>query len=116
MSFCVEFHPPGLPGTGQKVFGGGWWWVGGGSKVSLVFCFGPNLGLDLDQAEQKTVRLYSVHICATLYKETAGIQFSCIVYKHSTAALLPLSIQLLLPGWPGRGQLTPGLQQVGNGP
>ena len=48
MSFHFEFHPPGLPGTGQKVFGGGggWWWP----KVSLVFCFGPNL--DLDQAEQ----------------------------------------------------------------
>ena len=47
MSFHVEFHHPGLPGTGE------WWWVGG-STVSLVFCFGPNLGsdLDLDQAEQ----------------------------------------------------------------
>ena len=53
MSFHVEFHPPGLPGAGHKVFGGGggggWW-----SKVNLVFCFGPTLGLglDLDQAEQ----------------------------------------------------------------
>ena len=28
MSFHVESHPPGLPGTGQKVCGG-WWWVGG---------------------------------------------------------------------------------------
>ena len=41
MSFHVEFHPPGLPGTGQKVFGGGGWVGGGWSKVSLVFCFGP---------------------------------------------------------------------------
>ena len=29
MSFHVEFHPPGLPGTGQKVCGGGWVVVGG---------------------------------------------------------------------------------------
>ena len=29
MSFHVEFHPPVLPRTGQKVCGGGgwWWWV-----------------------------------------------------------------------------------------
>ena len=26
MSFHVEFHPSGLPRTGQKVCGGGWWW------------------------------------------------------------------------------------------
>ena len=26
-SFDVEFHPPRLPGTGQKVCGGGWWVV-----------------------------------------------------------------------------------------
>ena len=28
LSFHVEFHPPGMPGTGQKVCvggGGGWW-------------------------------------------------------------------------------------------
>ena len=30
MSFHVEFHPPGLPGTGQKVCGGGGGWVAGG--------------------------------------------------------------------------------------
>ena len=29
MSFHVEFHPPGLPGTGQKVCGGRGWWVAG---------------------------------------------------------------------------------------
>ena len=29
MSFHDEFHPPGLPGTGQKVCGGGVGWVGG---------------------------------------------------------------------------------------
>ena len=51
MSFNVEFHLPGLPGSALKVFGG-WWVGGGGSKVSLVFRFGPDLGLDLDQAEQ----------------------------------------------------------------
>ena len=32
MSFHVEFHLPGLPGSALKVFGGGWvvggWWVG----------------------------------------------------------------------------------------
>ena len=35
----VEFHPPGLPGTGQKVCGGG----GGGGwvlRLILVFSFG----------------------------------------------------------------------------
>ena len=47
MSFHVEFHPPGMPGTGQKVCvvggggggGGGWWWFD--SKFSVSF--GPNL-------------------------------------------------------------------------
>ena len=45
MSFHVEFHPHGLPGTGQKVCGGGGggWWV---LKPILVFSF------SLSQAEQ----------------------------------------------------------------
>ena len=51
----LNFHLPVLPGSALKVFGGGGggWWVGG-SKVSLAFRFGPDLGLDLDldQAEQ----------------------------------------------------------------
>ena len=44
MSFHVEFHLPGLPGSPLKVFGGGggWWVVVGGSKATLVFSFGPN--------------------------------------------------------------------------
>ena len=45
MSFHVEFHPPGLPGTGQKVCGGGGGWVVV-CKPILVFSFG--------QAEQKS--------------------------------------------------------------
>ena len=36
-----------------------------------------------------------------LYKQTDGNQFSCNVYRHSTAKLLPLWKQLLLPGWHG---------------
>ena len=45
MSFHVEFHLPGMPGSALKVFGGGWWVVGGGwvLKVILVLSFGPNL-------------------------------------------------------------------------
>ena len=39
----------------KKFSVGGGWEVGGGSKVSLVFCFGPNL--DLDQAEQLVTAL-----------------------------------------------------------
>ena len=35
MSFHVEFHPPGLPGTGQKVCGG--WVVVGGGGVEINF-------------------------------------------------------------------------------
>ena len=42
---------------------------------------------------------YTVYICTTLYKQTAGNQFSCNVYTHSTAKLIPLWKQLLLPGW-----------------
>ena len=45
MSFHVEFHPPELPGTGQRVCGGGSvgeWWV---LRPILVFSLG--------QAEQK---------------------------------------------------------------
>jgi hypothetical protein len=49
----------------------------------------------------------------TVYKQTAGNQFSCIVYTHSTAKLLPLVETAspprldLSPGGPERGQLTP---------
>ena len=50
MSFHVEFHPPGLPETGQKVCvgGGGWWWlvVGGGGwwfEGKFSVSFGPKL-------------------------------------------------------------------------
>jgi hypothetical protein len=71
--------------------------------------------LGLGQAN-KPVRLYSVHTvqCTmyTLYKPTAGNQFSCIVYTYSTAKLLshmeaasPPRLDLS-PGGPGRGQLT----------
>ena len=45
LSFYVKFYHPGLPGSAFKVFGGGGWVVVvGGSKVSLVFRFGPALG------------------------------------------------------------------------
>ena len=44
MSFYFEFHPPGLPGTGQKVYGG--WWVVVVLKPILVFSLG------LGQVEQ----------------------------------------------------------------
>ena len=41
MSFHVEFHLPGLPGSALKFsVGGGGWWV---LKVILVFSFSPNL-------------------------------------------------------------------------
>ena len=43
MIFYVEFHPPWLPGTGQKVFGGGGWVSGLCKPISV---------LGLDQAEQ----------------------------------------------------------------
>ena len=51
--------------------------------------------------------------CTTLYKRTAGNQFSCNVYTHSTAKLFPLVETAspprldLSPGGPERGQLTP---------
>ena len=45
MSFHVEFHPSGLPRTGQKVCGVGWVGGGGCLNVNLVFYFGPNLFL-----------------------------------------------------------------------
>ena len=53
MSFHVEFHLPGLPGSALKVFGGGWVGVEGEFSVKLR----PKplvsaLDLDLDQAEQ----------------------------------------------------------------
>ena len=53
ISFHVEFHLPGLPGSALKVFGGGWVGVEGEFSVKLR----PKplvsaLDLDLDQAEQ----------------------------------------------------------------
>ena len=51
--------------------------------------------------------------CTTLYKQTAGNQFSCNVYTHSTSKLFPLVETAspprldLSPGGPERGQLTP---------
>ena len=55
MSLYVEFHPPGLPGTGQKVYVvvGGWWVC----KAILVFYFGPDqaLGLGLRLGPSRTI-------------------------------------------------------------
>ena len=41
MSFHVEFHPPGMPGTGKKVCVGGG--GGGGLEGKFSVSFGPNL-------------------------------------------------------------------------
>ena len=65
---------------------------------------------------------YTMYRVVTLYKQTAWNQFSCIVYTHSTAALLRFWKQLPLLGWPepadrpGRGQLTPCLSAGWKGP
>ena len=40
MSFHVEFHLPGLPGSALKVFGG---WVGGGWVVGVEHNFSVHL-------------------------------------------------------------------------
>ena len=57
--------------------------------------------LGLNQAKnQLGYTVCTLYTCTALYKQTAGNQFSCIVHTHSTAALLPLWKQLLLPGWP----------------
>ena len=43
ISFHDEFHPPGLPGSGQKVCGGGGggWWL----RVNLVLALVQTFGL-----------------------------------------------------------------------
>ncbi len=41
MSFLVEFHLPGLPGSSLKVFGGGW--VGGGWVLGVEGDFSVKL-------------------------------------------------------------------------
>mgnify|MGYP000258511050 FL=1 len=65
------------------------------------------------QCTHCTSTMYNVQCTMyTLYKPTAGNQFSCIVYTYSTAKLLshveaasPPRLDLS-PGGPGRGQLT----------
>ena len=50
MSFHVEFHPPGMPGTGQKVCvvgGGWWWWLRVNLVLALVQTFGLGFGFGL---------------------------------------------------------------------
>ena len=42
MSFHVEFHPPGLPGRGQKVCGGGWVVGGGGVETDFSVQLGTS--------------------------------------------------------------------------
>ena len=54
MSFHVEFHLPGLPGTGQKVCGGGGW-VGGWWVVCK-----PILVFSLGQAEQYFAKMENI--------------------------------------------------------
>ena len=55
MSFHVEFHLPGLPGSALKVFGG--WWVGVEGDFSVKLWSKPSV---LDQAEQQCFVLYSI--------------------------------------------------------
>ena len=70
--------------------------------MKTTFCLSQDKykGICLGLSQAKNQLGYTVYICTTLYKQTAGNQFSCIVYTHSTAALLPFWKQLLLPGWP----------------
>ena len=51
MCFHVEFHPPGMSGTGQKVCvgdGGWWWWLKVNLMLSLVQNFGLGFGFGLE--------------------------------------------------------------------
>ena len=54
MSFHVEFHLPGLPGSALKVFGGGGGggWIQSNFSVQLWSKPFSDLGFHLDQAEQ----------------------------------------------------------------